>query len=448
MRWVASLFALGLMMALFHRVTAGGPLEARATLALGFLLLAGYIGVGLADGARARVPRLTGYLLVGFAVGPAWLGLVRHDEVDALRFIAAAAGAVIALAAGSELTIQSLSHARGALVRLTTGALLGPFLTVTLVVVSVSRWFPVTVHRPLGDAVAVALALGALAAVSSPVVNMALVSESVARGPFARTLLALTVTKDVAVLILFTLALAAGKAFARAGALNGAVVVSAALELGGALVVGVIVGVALGQYLHLVRGDTALFLVAAGLVTAEVARLAQLEPLIVALAAGFSVEHFTPVESERLRREMQRGLPLVSLAYFALAGAGLRLGALAELWPWVLLLVGLRAVGLRSGLQWAGRSPAVTPALARDGWLGLLSQAGIALGLAQIARRAFPAWGVSLEALVVAMIGVHELLGPVCFRRALVQAGESTEGTTDGAGSVEAEAIVPTRGDR
>lgn len=448
MRWVASLFALGLMMALFHRVTAGGPLEARATLALGFLLLAGYLGGGLAEGARARVPRLTGYLLVGFAVGPAWLGLVRLDEVDALRFIAAAAGAVIALAAGSELTIGSLSHARGALVRLTAGALLGPFLTVTLVVLSVSRWFPVTVHRPLGDAVAVALALGALAAVSSPVVNMALVSESAARGPFARTLLAVTVTKDVAVVILFTLALAAGKAFARAGALNGAVVVSAVLELGGALVVGAIVGVALGQYLRLVRGDTPLFLVAAGLMTAEVARLAQLETLIVALAAGFSLEHFTPVESERLRREMQGGLPLVSLAYFALAGAGLRLGALAELWPWVLLLVGLRAVGLRSGLQWAGRSPAVTPALARDGWLGLLSQAGIALGLAQIARRAFPAWGVSLEALVVAMIGVHELLGPVCFRRALVQAGENTEGTTDGAGSVEAEAIVATRGHR
>jgi hypothetical protein len=77
-----------------------------------------------------------------------------------------------------------------------------------------------------------------------------------------------------------------------------------------------------------------------------------------------------------------------------------------------------------------------------------MSQAGIALGLAQIARRAFPAWGVSLEALVVAMIGVHELIGPICFRRGLVRAGELTEGTADGATSVDAEAIVATRGDR
>src|SRR5256886_13002381 len=68
MRGVASLFALGLMMALFHRVTAGAQLEARATLALGFLLLAAFVGGDLAR--RARLPRLTRYLLVGFVAGP------------------------------------------------------------------------------------------------------------------------------------------------------------------------------------------------------------------------------------------------------------------------------------------------------------------------------------------------------------------------------------------
>jgi len=70
----------------------------------------------------------------------------------------------------------------------------------------------------------------------------------------------------------------------------------------------------------------------------------------------------------------------------------------------------------------------VTPAIARDGWLGLISQGGVALSLAAAARRAFPEWGVSLEALLVAMIGVHELVGPICLRRALVRAGEVTEG--------------------
>lgn len=65
MRPIASLLALGLMMALFHRVTAGAALEARATLALGFLLLAALVGGDLAR--RVRLPRITGYVQIGRA---------------------------------------------------------------------------------------------------------------------------------------------------------------------------------------------------------------------------------------------------------------------------------------------------------------------------------------------------------------------------------------------
>src|SRR5437879_6898234 len=98
---IARLFALALMMALFHRVAAGGPLEARATLALGFLLLAAYLGGELAG--RVRLPHLTGYLIVGFAVGPAWLGLVGRGEVDALGFVAGAGIGFLALGCCSGL---------------------------------------------------------------------------------------------------------------------------------------------------------------------------------------------------------------------------------------------------------------------------------------------------------------------------------------------------------
>jgi len=88
----------------------------------------------------------------------------------------------------------------------------------------------------------------------------------------------------------------------------------------------------------------------------------------------------------------------------------------------------------------------VTPVLARHGWLALISQAGMALGLAQLARRAFPEWGVSLETLIVAMIGVHEVAGPICFRTALVRAGEVTEENRDAEAPVEGGTAVAARG--
>jgi Kef-type K+ transport system membrane component KefB len=182
------------------------------------------------------------------------------------------------------------------------------------------------------------------------------------------------------------------------------------------------------RYLRLVVRDTPLFLVAVAFLAAQVARALGLETILIAIAAGCYIENFSPAEGARLRTQFERGGLLVYIVVFALAGAGLQLNLLTDLWPWVLLLVTLRALGLRVGTRLAGRSPAVPDNLARHGWLGLVSQGGVALGLAAMARRAFPEWGVSLEALVVVMIGVHEVAGPLCFRRALRLTGEVTEG--------------------
>src|SRR6266571_3992890 len=292
MRSVASLFALGLMMALFHRVTAGGPLEARATLALGFLLLAAHVGGDLAR--RARLPRVTGYLIVAFAVGPAWLGLVRRDEVAALRVVADAGLALIALAAGAELRLGTLRRKveRLELARIATGAVAFPFVAVTLVALSVTHWLPITVHQPFGDGLAVALVLGTLAAASSPAITMGVLGELDARGPVARALLAVTVAQDVAVMLLFALVLAAAKPLASGGALNVAAGGTALVGLVGSVAVGGALGVAVERYLRLVRRETVVFLVAVAFLASEVARLLDLEILIVALAAGFCVENF------------------------------------------------------------------------------------------------------------------------------------------------------------
>ena len=71
-------------MAFLQRVArgVGGPLEAHATLALGCLTLAAYLTGVIAQ--RYRIPRIVGYLFAGFALGPAWLRLVRGPELQAL----------------------------------------------------------------------------------------------------------------------------------------------------------------------------------------------------------------------------------------------------------------------------------------------------------------------------------------------------------------------------
>ena len=439
MRAVVSLIVVAVMMGLFHHLTAGGLLEARATLALGFLLIAAQLGADILS--RWKLPRLTGYIAIGFIFGPAWLGFVRADEAHTLGFIADAAVALIAFSAGSELILGELRAQARRLARLAAGGIGLPFVAVTGAILVLSPWFPLARHQPIGNVVAIAVVLGTCAAAFSPAATIAIMDETGARGSFARGILNLTVIGDVILMFLLTIALELARPVAQAGTVDVGAVLTALIGIGASIGAGLVLGWVVSRYLHAVRRDTALFLVVLAVVTAEAARLLHLEALLIALAAGFYLENFSPVEGERLRAELRRGSRPVYTVFFALAGASVRLDALSEMFPWVVLLVGLRMLSLRMGFRWAGRSPSVEVPFARWGWMGVVSQAGIALGLAMVARRSFPEWGVSLSALIITMIGIHEVVGPILFKRALGAVGELSP---TGAPAAAPAASVPT----
>ena len=436
MQWLTlalTLVAMALLQRLTRNSGGGGPLEARATLALGFLVLAAHLGGALAQ--RLRLPRITGFLITGFVVGPAWLGLVRPDEIGALSAFSTGALALIAFGAGGELKLTALRDERIAILRIAAGAIALPFAAVALVVLTVSPWFPLTAHQPFRDAVTVALVLGAVAAVSSPTLTWALMTDvgvgasPRGGGPVARTILSVSVVQDVVAVLLVVLLLALAPFLANAGAATPGMAGGVALQLVGSLAAGVVLGVAIAQYAKVVRSPRYLVLVLVGVafVVVQVVRLIGFEAVLIALAAGCTLENAFPLEAERLKAELKRCALPVYVVFFALAGSSLQLGSLAGMWPWALLLAALRITGLRAGLRWAGRDPAVSPTLVTYGWLGLVSQGGLAVTLAAILRRAFPEWNVSLESLLMAMIGVQQVVGPVCLQWALRITGEVSE---------------------
>ena len=57
-------------------------------------------------------------------------------------------------------------------------------------------------------------------------------------------------------------------------------------------------------------------------------------------------------------------------------------------------------------------------------WMGMVSQAGVTLGLTLIIAGEYPTWGATVQTLVVSLIALHQLVGPVLFRAALARAGE------------------------
>ncbi len=427
MQWLMLAFTF-IVMAVLQRLARGGPPEAHAALTLGLLAVAAYVAGTIAR--RLRLPRIVGFLVAGFIAGPAWLDVVRADDLQALDPISNGALALIAFAVGSELTLDALRGDRGRRIvtlRIAAGAMAVPFIAVAMVTLTVSAWFPLTAHQPFEDALTVALALGTLATIASPTVTWAVITDLEATGPLSRTIRDVTVVQSVAAVLLLVVVLALAAPLASPGAVTPGIATRTLLMFAGSVAAGAALGVAVAQYLRVIQRHLEWVLLIFAFLVSQVVRLAGLDAVLIALAAGCALRHVAPADSERVRAELTRCALPVYVVFFALAGSNLRLEALNELWPWALLFVGLRATGLWAGLRWAGRHQAVSPDLVDYGWLGLVSQGGLAVTLAAVLRRAFPEWSVSLEALLVAMIGVHQVAGPICFQWALRRARELTE---------------------
>jgi hypothetical protein len=137
------------------------------------------------------------------------------------------------------------------------------------------------------------------------------------------------------------------------------------------------------------------------------------------------VENVAAQSGDVLRDSVERGALPVLVVFFAAAGASLHLDALAgELG---LLALGIAAVrllsihaGLAAGIRLAG-APVPNAPLA---WMGLVSQAGVTVGLAIVIATRYPGWGTTLQTLVIALTSLHVVVGPVLFRAALAKAGE------------------------
>ena len=440
MQWllfVVTLIATAILQRLARAGGAQIPVEARATLSLGLLLLAAYVGGTLAH--RLRWPRIPGYLVAGLIAGPAWLGLIRLDELQVLGIVSNGALSLIAFGAGSQLSLDAVRGPnRSRLLRVIATALAVPFLLVTVVMLTVSPWFPLTAHQPFRDALVIALVLGAFATIASPTVTWALMQDVGARreGPLSRSLLDVTILLTIAATVLVLVVLAIARPLASSGAVVPGSAIRAVLLLAGSVATGAGLGLLLAQYLRINAIHVTWALVAFAFIIAQSVRLAGLDAVLVALTAGCVVRNMAPTAHARLDVELERCAVPVHVVFFALAGAALSFDPLAALglWPWAVLLVALRVNGLRWAFQLAGRWEGARGGgggggeSSRYGWLGLVSQGGMAITLAAVLRSAFPEWNVSLEALLVAMIGLHMLAGPICFQWALRRTGEVTEG--------------------
>ena len=402
--------------------TDSGALTSTA-LALGFTLVVASVAGDLLR--RFRLPRLTGYLLFGLLVGPFLGNVISEPMARQLQVINGIATTLIALIAGLTLNIERVGKRLVAIARL-TGAMLAIAMVGAFAMAWIAwPWLPVA-PEAAGMAKFAMVALFVVIVISfSPTMAAAVIAETGSRGRLSHLVLAMIVLADLVLLVLFSLAMQLARATLGEGA--GAdvnVLVRLAWEIVGAIAFGSLVGALFALYLRYIGREVTIALLAVCAVLSQVGATQRLEPLLAALAAGLVIENLAVAEGDALKAAMQRGaLPLL-VVFFVAVGASLQLDALAAVGFVAVALVAARVALIRLGVMAGLKVSGIDRETGEYAWTGLISQAGITLGLTAVVAAEFPGWGGQVQTLLVALIVIDELLGPALFRQGLSRAGE------------------------
>ncbi len=270
--------------------------------------------------------------------------------------------------------------------------------------------------------------------VNSPMVTLALLEETKADGPVARTTLGVVLVADVVVILLFTAAFSLARASLEGGSVGGGAVGAGEIlaqllgEVSGSILAGAVVGGVLTLYLRFVRRELVVFAIVVVFAAAAAAQALGFELLLSLLVAGFLVENVAPVRAEPLVDTLHQMAVPVFVVFFAMAGAELRVQEFAAIWPFVLTVAVVRIGAIFVGARLGARLARAEPVVERYAWMGLVSQAGAALGLASLVADRLPVVGLAMQTATIGVIALNTSLGSVLFRRGLDRAGEIVMG--------------------
>jgi Kef-type K+ transport system membrane component KefB len=400
----------------------------------GLLALAVALGVATAVGelmARIHLPRVSGYLLTGMLFGPHVANVITAPIVGELHPINNLAVAMIAFIAGLEMNVWKLRPRLPEMFKV--GAVLLALVYAGLFAGIWIAWPWLAIGPDLAGAQRLAAAgVMTIVVVSfSPTVTISILTETRAAGPLSELTLAVVVAADLILIVLFTLMMEAAHV-AFGGSRDVAVLIGLSWEILGSLTIGMAAGWLFALYLNRSGREIPVVFVAFCALIAAAAGLWHLEALLAALAAGLVVENVAPRRGDQLKHAVERGAKPVLVVFFATAGASLQLDALAALGLVAIAVAAVRMLLIWSAMAAATRYANTARPIAGLVWMGFVSQAGVTLGLTLIVAAEFPGWGTRMQTIMVALIAVHELIGPVLFRTALERAGEIGRMDADG----------------
>ncbi len=366
-----------------------------------------------------RVPEVTGYILAGIAVGPYGLGWVSHENLAALEVFSEVALGLILFSIGSIFEMRRVKQAGPAILKVTVSeSVLAAFLVSCAMLA-------------LGQSWQIALLLGSIAMATAPASTLMVVRESNASGPLTDTLMGVIGVNNLLCLLAFAIA---GTILELSRTGSGGEILGTLYRSGymmvwqtvGSIALGFLIGILLSAWATHTseHGEVLILFTGCVLLCVGVAMVLDLSTLIASLAVGATMANLS-AHTRRVLQTIGRSDPPFYAIFFVIAGADLNVGRLSTLGLLGIVYVLARAagkfIGARVGSQRAGLEPVVQKFLG----LGLMSQAGLAIGLTIAVDRQYPEYALAVNTVVLAAVIISELIGPIATRIALDRGGES-----------------------
>jgi len=387
------------------------PEIAISLITIGVLLLVG-MAASLAS-ERVPIPRVTFLILAGIAVGGSGLGLLPALAESWHPIVSTLALMFVGFLLGARLRLSVLRAHGKAILSVTLGK-----VVISALVVGIGL-------AMIGTDPVIVLLLAGIATATDPAAVQAVIHELRAEGPFTDTTVGVVALDDAVGLVMFALLLTTADFVAGSGDMMSALT-KGLWDVGGALALGVALGVPGAWVTRRVRGADPLEVEAIGLVVlcGGIALMLQVSYLIAAITLGTVIANMAEENDEPFEVITKLEWPLLVL-FFVLSGAAMDIDELLIAGWITLAYAALRTAGIALGSA-IGAAASGMPRT-QSYWIGpaLLPQAGVAVAAALMGAQAFPDRGGRLLSIVVATTILFELIGPAVTRQAIVRIGEA-----------------------
>jgi Kef-type K+ transport system membrane component KefB len=404
------------------------------------LILTGVISViGLYAGKTmkfVKLPSIIGFMIVGVLLGPSLFNVLNEQVQEQLSFITEIALGFVALTIGLELSMGSLKEQGKSIILIIFSESFMAFLITASAVYLFAKISPI----PDSAAMPLALIFGAIAPASAPAGTVAIIKEYNARGLLTRALYSVVGFDDGLGIIIFGFCAAIAKSILSSQTGNalpvGEMISGPLIEIGISVLVGSVIGF---FYARLVKRlssgkDKFILTFAVVFIVTGLCAVLHLSLILTNMIVGIMVVNTLPhAETHKIGEQLSSVMPLLFVLFFVMAGANLHLLALPSLGLLGLVYVLGRSTGLMSGAWLGAVIGRADPKIRKYLGMGILSQAGVAIGLSLIVKHEFSGLGLNdagsfigstVITTVTATSIIFEIVGPILTKIGLKKAGE------------------------